>query len=124
MASAEKTSRQEEEKSSLNPPKSEFIIKSEPIQQSKKVASEKAAPTVYEEDDEPVIDNFDYAAFLDRHYVCIEPGIHRMNYKYAELKTVAVTAMNKLKNEPTLIDVRAPLFAVGDIHGKTNLRII
>ncbi|KAI6243891.1 Serine/threonine-protein phosphatase [Aphelenchoides fujianensis] len=44
------------------------------------------------EEDEPVIPNFDYAAFLDRHYQKIGPGVHRMNYKYAELKTVATAA--------------------------------
>lgn len=65
------------------------------------------------EDTEPLIDNFDYAAFLDRHYERIEPGVHRIAYTYNELKTIGVTAITKLKAEPTLVEVRAPIIVVG-----------
>lgn len=45
--------------------------------QSHKVKKETSKPTSswMQEDDEPLIEKFDYARFLDRHYDIIEPGV-------------------------------------------------
>uniref|UniRef100_A0AC34GX77 Serine/threonine-protein phosphatase n=1 Tax=Panagrolaimus sp. ES5 TaxID=591445 RepID=A0AC34GX77_9BILA len=66
------------------------------------------------------IEDIDIPKFLDSHYENIQPGVHRMNYKFNEIKAIVAAAKKVFESEPTLLEVRAPMIICGDIHGQFN----
>uniref|UniRef100_A0A915AM00 Serine/threonine-protein phosphatase n=1 Tax=Parascaris univalens TaxID=6257 RepID=A0A915AM00_PARUN len=67
-----------------------------------------------------LLDDMNYAEFLDRHFEHVKPGVHRVKYALAELSTLIRDASVILQNENTLLEVRPPITICGDVHGQFN----
>uniref|UniRef100_A0A7E4ZR51 Serine/threonine-protein phosphatase n=1 Tax=Panagrellus redivivus TaxID=6233 RepID=A0A7E4ZR51_PANRE len=66
------------------------------------------------------IDSIDLPKFIDKHFAKPQPGVHRMNYKAAEVRAIVNAAMKVFASEGTLLEVRAPVIICGDVHGQFN----
>uniref|UniRef100_F1L813 Serine/threonine-protein phosphatase n=1 Tax=Ascaris suum TaxID=6253 RepID=F1L813_ASCSU len=67
-----------------------------------------------------LLDDMNYAEFLDRHFEHVKPGVHRVKYALVELTTLIRDASVILQNENTLLEVRPPITICGDVHGQFN----
>ncbi|TKR72702.1 hypothetical protein L596_020114 [Steinernema carpocapsae] len=96
-------------------------LKSKLLRKSGMEKTKKSKTETFEEEfDEEKCADIDYAAFLDRHYEEVKPGVHRMKYTIPELNRVITDASLVFAQEGTLLEIQAPITVCGDIHGQFN----